>query len=387
MSAVAKILARVADQYGTGVYYLARRPAVYAAPLSRAEIEPEDITPENVARAAAIERAWWDSILDRVRKINEKICYENRRVADNYSKGRETNPNNKGANMVRAKRSEIVAIFIGLGYGSAEKWDEKKLGLMLADFHKLADDETPPTDKAAKKLFNDLVKAAAAGEEVDVLPDGKGGKTATAVADPSDDPSDDDPSDDDPSDDDDFAAAVDPSDDPSDDEDNDPSDSPSDDSPEPEPAPKKEKKAPETKPVPAEEFVGIRELVAELKIISGLLHTLMITICTTAGAAIAKKEKAAEKPAEEKPAAAPAAETNGGGKLSDVIDYIAKTMKGRTKEKALSTAQIVEKLSKKFPDREEAWLKEKLGVQLGGRLEAKFGIAVKKTPDKKYYAG
>jgi hypothetical protein len=70
-----------------------------------------------------------------------------------------------------------------------------------------------------------------------------------------------------------------------------------------------------------------------------------------------------------------------------VINYIAKIMKGRGKDKALSAGEILDKLAAKFEGREEAWLKEKLTTQLGGRLEAKFGIVCKKTPDKKYYQG
>ena len=83
MSVVGKILATVADRYGTSVVLLARRPEIYERALFRAGVELEDVTESSVRHGAAYEREQENRIFDRIRVYNEKIQERIAAVNDN----------------------------------------------------------------------------------------------------------------------------------------------------------------------------------------------------------------------------------------------------------------------------------------------------------------
>jgi hypothetical protein len=165
MSVVGKILATVADRYGTSVVLLARRPEIYERALFRAGVELEDVTESSVRHGAAYEREQENRIFDRIRVYNEKIQERIAAVNDNCKDGNETLT--PGRTIVKVKRAAVIDLFLAMDFGSAPKWDDVKLAVKVGELPVLAADEPPPADEAHKKLLGKLIKAAKAGEKVE----------------------------------------------------------------------------------------------------------------------------------------------------------------------------------------------------------------------------
>ena len=130
-------------------------------------------------------------------------------------------------------------------------------------------------------------------------------------------------------------------------------------------------------------MIEVRALVAKISFLCDL--ALRALGETTAAAKPGKTGTGdgTKLPADTKPAA-----TGDGNKLADVVAVIEKILRatGGDKTKAVKSSAIMEKLEDKFPDRETAWLKDKLNVQLSGALKRKFKLDCKKTSDGKWYA-
>lgn len=76
----------------------------------------------------------------------------------------------------------------------------------------------------------------------------------------------------------------------------------------------------------------------------------------------------------------------GAAKGPGVIAKIAEILQAATAKKPITKEQIVAKLVKAFPDREESSMKGTVAVQVPSRIANERGIKVKKN-DKGYYAG
>lgn len=366
MSVVGKILATVADRYGTGVVFLARRPEVYERPLFRAGVDLADITPAAVSHGAAYEREWETRIFERIRVYNEKIQSRNTAVGDNCNGG-EKNTNQE--NIVKIKRSAVIELFLAMDFGSAPKWDDAKLAVKIKELPVLAADEPPPADESHKKLLGKLIKAAKAGEKVEYETEAP--PAASPSGSPSGSPSASPAS----------GSPSDPSGSPSDPSGS-PSGSPASASPSgspsgspsksPAPAPKETKK-------PAEEFVGMVALITILTRIALSLEGVMAVIMKADA-----PQPGPEKPPKEKPA--PANGDTKADSLTALNQLIFEIMEAASSDKkGLKSSELLAKLQATFPKRDKRWLDEKMRKQLGGVLESKYGLKVKKSRDGKYY--
>jgi len=88
------------------------------------------------------------------------------------------------AKTLKVARAEVVELFKALDYGTADKWNDKRLAEKLQGLPKLIDDDTEVEDEKLAKLLKSLLKAMEAGtsieltveEEVEEKPAKKGKK-------------------------------------------------------------------------------------------------------------------------------------------------------------------------------------------------------------------
>ncbi len=232
---------------------------------------------------------------------------------------------------MKVSKAKLLALFIALGFKTAKKWDLAKFKERLAKLPELINKDTVVDDKELKNLLKAIMTAAKEEKEVEIV-DGDEKPSKKKKAEAAEDEDDEEEEDgDDAEDEDDEEEEDDTEDDEEEDEDSEDEDDEDAEDEEEDEKPKKKKKT------AAAEGDG------------------------------EKKKRGAVKSA--------------GG--AGVIGTIVACLKEASKKNPVSKKDIVAKLKKAFPDRDEKGMGNTVTIQLGGRLKNEKQLDIVKVGEGK----
>lgn len=240
-------------------------------------------------------------------------------------------------------KAALIALFVELGFQTADRWTDTRLTQKLAKLPTLVDANTTVADENNAKLLKKVLKTLAAGGDVTVEEDDAPAPTPTPKAKAAAKP----------------APVADPDDD--------------DDAPPPVAA---KKPAPKPAAVVADDDDDDDAPAPKVA----------AKPAAKPAVAVADDDDEPTKPAMEKPKGKKpesAAKNGGPGIIASIVEFLT----AATEEKPINKERILAKLVKRFPDRGPDSMKNTINIQVPNRIKTDKKLNVIKTENGYYIAG